>query len=114
MFTSRSFEFGHRALGQARPIGGARVERGHTTSLPSKDRFQLGDRCAVIGRPGRADLADAVGTLVHASQPARVAEEVTSLDQLLAGGRLSWRPDSTRSSHMTQSQVNEDRRRSGG
>ena len=77
MFTSRSFEFGHRALGQARPIGGARVERGHTTSLPSKDRFQLGDRCAVIGRPGRADLADAVGTLVHASQPARVAEEVT-------------------------------------
>ena len=61
MFAWRSpCHLGHRALCEARSIGGARIERSHATSLPSEDRLQLGNRGAVIGRAGRADLPDTV------------------------------------------------------
>jgi len=78
MFTSCSTgHFGHRALGETAPIGGARVQTSHSAALPSKDRFQLGDCRAVLGRAGSTDLPDTVRGLSHTSRAARVAEHVT-------------------------------------
>ena len=72
-----SGHFGHRALSETDPIGGARVQASHSAALPSKDCFQLRDRRAVLGRAGSADLPDTVRGLGHTSRAARVTEHVT-------------------------------------
>jgi hypothetical protein len=62
-----SGHFGHRALSETDPIGGTRIQTSHSATLPSKDRVQLGDRRAVLGRAGSTDLPDTVRGLSNTS-----------------------------------------------
>ena len=72
-----SGHFGHRALSETDPIGGARVQASHSAPLPSKNCFEFGDRSAVLGRARSTDLPDTVCRLSHTSRSAGVAKHVT-------------------------------------
>jgi hypothetical protein len=108
-----SGHFGHRALGQTRPIGGARVQRRHAASLPSKERFQLGDGRAVLGRAGSTDLPATMCRLRHAGRAARVAEHVTErlFRQRLAALAADERKLAARSGRQRRGKRGQDRKR---
>ena len=55
-------------------IGGLGVERCHPPALPAKDSVELRERRAVLRRPGRRDLADAVRRAGNAGSSAGGAE----------------------------------------
>ena len=109
MFAGRSRELGHSTLRKARSIGGARVERSHAATLPTEDRFKLGDGRAVLGRTRRADFANAVRRLRYAGRAARFPEGVAEglLRQRLAAlatdeRKLAARPCRQRSGERRQ------------
>ena len=78
MFVRCSLKLGNCPLRETRPIGGARIKRGHPAALPAEDRFKLCDRRAVFSRACRSDLTNTVRGLcdtgLAASHTKHVAE----------------------------------------
>jgi hypothetical protein len=59
---------------QLTPISSARLERSHSTTGPTKDRFQLRDRHASIRRARRRNLAESVRRAIDTSCTTRLAK----------------------------------------